>query len=65
MTESNSAGGFENEVYFARLAVALELRQTHGMIFAACFLEQFDAEIRRAVLKKSALLRDAMTVGGN
>ena len=41
--------GFENQVYFARLLVALELRRTHGREFAARFLEEFDVEIRRAV----------------
>jgi hypothetical protein len=34
---------------FAKLVVALELRRTHGIVFAAAFLEEFDAEISSAL----------------
>ncbi len=49
---SDQLSGFENQVYFARLMVGLELRRTHGKEFAARFLEEFDEEIRRAVLAR-------------
>lgn len=36
---------------FAKLLVALELRRTHGKVFAAAFLDQFAPEVTRAAVK--------------
>lgn len=33
--------------YFAKMLVALELRRTHGIVFAAAFLDQFAPEVCR------------------
>lgn len=43
------------DLYFAKLMVALELRRTHGVIFAAAFLDQFGSEIGRAASKGTQL----------
>lgn len=45
--------------YFAKLLVALELRQTHGIVFAAAFLEQFSPEIGRAAYRAIQVSRSA------
>lgn len=43
--EPTSAG---NELFFAKLLVALALRKTHGIVFAAAFLDEFESEIHLA-----------------
>lgn len=35
--------------YFGRLVIAIQLRRSHGTIFAAAFLAEFDVEISRAI----------------
>lgn len=37
-----------SEFYYAKLLLALTLRQSHGLDFAAAFLEEFGCEIQRA-----------------
>lgn len=60
MTDTNQDRTPEHcEVYFARLMVALELRQTHGIIFATAFLDQFTPEIGRAAYRAIQLSTSA------
>lgn len=43
--------GDSRAFYFAKMLVALELRRTHGIVFAAGFLELFAPEICQAAVK--------------
>ncbi len=49
--ERNPVNGNE-DCYFAKMLIALELRRTHGVVFAAFFLRQYESEIARALLTR-------------
>lgn len=38
-------------LYAAKMLIALELRRTHGIVFAAAFLDEFAPEVCKAAVK--------------
>jgi hypothetical protein len=59
----NQFSEYEIMFSFARLCLELELRRTHGVLFAATFLEDFEPEVRRAVSYSSAKRRRERNAG--
>ncbi len=55
-TENSSLG---SEQYFGRLLIAMELRRTHGMLYAVSFIEEFEEQIYIAVARNLILLKIA------
>lgn len=49
MTIQNDTRVSDSHCYFAKLLIALELRRTHGTVFTAAFLRQYEHEIAHAV----------------
>jgi hypothetical protein len=49
MTIPPDAIASDSQCYFAKLLIALELRRTHGTVFTAAFLRQYEREIALAV----------------
>lgn len=49
MTIQHDAVASDSHCYFAKLLIALELRRTHGIVFTAAFLRQYEHEIAHAV----------------
>lgn len=58
--DTNDADFSSSELYSAKLLLAFTLRQSHGIVFAGAFLDEFSTEIERAMSRaRSGMLRSA------
>ena len=64
MDKNDDSSSISSDQYFGRLLIAMELRRTHGMVYAVFFLEEFEEELYRAVATNSILsARDLAAAG--